>query len=86
MPLPLAQRGAIAQRATGIAATKDKVGDSSGMADRVSHGDRTAASTHAEQHEAIKAGSRNNGIQVIGVSVERKLHALAMERPQPRQS
>ena len=69
---------AIAQRATGIAATKDKVGDPSRMVDHVSHGDRTAASTHAEQHEAIKACSRNNGIQVLGVFVERKLHALAV--------
>ena len=69
---------AIAQRATGITATKDKVGDPSGMVDRVSHGDRAAASTHAEQRKAIKACSRNNGIQVLGVFVERKLHVLAI--------
>jgi hypothetical protein len=48
------------------------------MVDYVSHGDRTASSTHAEQHKAIKACSRNNGIQVLGVFVERKLHVLAI--------
>ena len=78
MPLPLAQRLGCPQRATGIAAKKDKMGDPSRMVDHVSHGDRTAASTHAEQHEAIKACSRNNGIQVLGVFVERKLHAFAI--------
>src|ERR1700691_5466611 len=72
---------AVAKRATGIAATKDKMGDPSRMADHVSHGDRAAASTHAEQYEAIKTCSRNNGIQVLGVFVERNLPAREIGKP-----